>query len=154
MVFSVSYCIGNNNKQANTPKNNNPSNTTTALKYNFSVDEYSVYKYLLKRNFKIEDVLENYDYQMGLNTEMKDLVDSTKINELKKEIKDLQKAKAKFEKAKEKKANKGKKKEVVTDGENPEENVKMEAKITDEALGEAPLNESFTRMQKLAGIIK
>ena len=37
--------------------------------------------------------------------EMKDLVDSTKINELKKEIKDLQKAKAKFEKAKEKKAN-------------------------------------------------
>jgi hypothetical protein len=87
--------------------------------------------------------------------EMKDMVDPGKINELKKEIKDLQKAKAKFEKIKDKKANKGKKKEIVTDSENTEEASDMEATITDEALDSSneSLNESFTRMQKLAGII-
>ena len=91
--------------------------------------------------------------------EMKDLVDSSKINELKKEIKDLQKAKAKFEKAKEKKANKGKKKEIVTDSENPEitmedmsDDVDLAADAVDNA-DAASLNESFIRMQKLAGII-
>jgi hypothetical protein len=87
--------------------------------------------------------------------EMKDMINPDKINELKKEIKDLQKAKAKFEKIKDKKANKGKKKEIVTDGENTEEASDMEATITDEALDSSneSLNESFVRMQKLAGII-
>ena len=89
--------------------------------------------------------------------EMKDLVDSSKINELKKEIKDLQKAKAKFEKAKEKKANKGKKKEkeVVTDGENPEATMEMLDMDTEMDMDTSSneLNESFIRMQKLAGLI-
>ena len=97
--------------------------------------------------------------------EMKDLVDSTKINELKKEIKDLQKAKAKFEKAKEKRANKGKKKEVVTDGEDPEMTAEMldmdtemdmdsdASNLATDAEDASSLNEVFIRMQKLAGLL-
>jgi hypothetical protein len=104
--------------------------------------------------------------------EVKDLMDENKINELKKKLKSLTKAKEKLEKAKAKK-NKGK--EVTTDAEtDKEENVGEAANVMDEtyveetaveetytmdemendSMKEEALNESFTRMQKIAGIIK
>ena len=91
--------------------------------------------------------------------EVKDMVDEAKVENIRKEIKELQKAKAKFEKAKEKKANKkDKKKEVVSDTEVEapvdEADVTEKMDVTDEGVQEEALNESFTRMQKIAGIIK
>jgi len=95
--------------------------------------------------------------------EVKDMVDETKVENIRKEIKELQKAKAKFEKAKEKRAaklaGKGKKKDdVVTDAkieEAPvdEADVTEKMDVTDEGVQEEALNESFIRMQKIAGII-
>jgi len=87
--------------------------------------------------------------------EMQGMFDENKINELKKEIKMLEKQKAKYGKMLEK-MNKGK--EVVT--EEPTEEVPVdEADITaemnmsDEDMKEEALNESFLKMQKLAGVI-
>ena len=89
--------------------------------------------------------------------EVKDMVDETKVVGIKKEIKELQKAKAKFEKQKEKMLNKSKKKEVVVDAqveEAPvdEADVTAEMNMGEETTEEA-LNESFLKMQKLAGVI-
>ena len=99
--------------------------------------------------------------------EMKDLVDENKINELKKKLKSFTKAKEKLEKAKAKK-NKGK--EVVTD-EPVEDTVDegsyyneaesddaahidaLEKDMEDDARNNESLNESFLKMQKLAGVI-
>lgn len=109
--------------------------------------------------------------------EMQELVDPAKLNELKKHLKLLEKNKAKLEKLQEKK-NKGKK--VVTD-EPVEEEAAIEeddmAKVQamdgaanwndkqrglswnsdqlydDAQLEEGTLNESFLKMQKLAGVI-
>jgi len=100
--------------------------------------------------------------------EVKDLMDEGKINELKKKLKSLTKAKEKLEKAKAKK-NKGK--EVVTD-EPVEDTVDegsyydeaesddaahidaLEKDMEDDAMNnEVALNESFLKMQKLAGVI-
>jgi vacuolar-type H+-ATPase subunit I/STV1 len=100
--------------------------------------------------------------------EIKDLMDEGKINELKKHLKSLQKSKEKLEKAKAKK-NKGK--EVVTD-EPVEDTVDegnyydeaesddaahidaLEKDMEDDAMNnEVALNESFLKMQKLAGVI-
>jgi hypothetical protein len=104
--------------------------------------------------------------------EMQELVDPAKLNELKKHLKNLEKSKAKLEKLQEKK-NKGKK--VVTDepvdepaveeGDkyNPENNWN-DAEVDDPwNAGQAKhqpmdeeeesLNESFLKMQKLAGVI-
>ena len=113
--------------------------------------------------------------------EVKDLMDEGKVNELKKKLKSLTKAKEKLEKAKAKK-NKGK--EVTTDAETDKEETvdemtdKMdetyveetytmdEMELSDEEKEELRkkaeandkeyniMNESFTRMQKIAGIIK
>lgn len=100
--------------------------------------------------------------------EIKDLVDEGKVNELKKKLKDLKKAKEKLEKAKAKK-NKGK--EVTTDAETDkmdeaadkmdETSDKMDETYVEETytmdemdMKDEALNESFTRMQKIAGIIK
>lgn len=113
--------------------------------------------------------------------EVKDLMDEGKVNELKKKLKSLTKAKEKLEKAKAKK-NKGK--EVTTDAEtDKEESVDEAADTMDETYVEETytmdemelsdeekeelrkkaeandkeyniMNESFTRMQKIAGIIK
>jgi DNA repair exonuclease SbcCD ATPase subunit len=96
--------------------------------------------------------------------EVKDLMDENKINELKKKLKSLTKAKEKLEKAKAKK-NKGK--EVTTDAEtDKEESVdemdmkknaivpEMEYTMDEMDMKEEALNESFIRMQKIAGIIK
>ncbi len=93
----------------------------------------------------------------------KDLMDEGKIKGLENEIKELKKAKAKFEKIAEKKAAKKAKKsapkeEVVTDTmteEAPvdEADVMAEMDVTDEAVEETAINESFLKMQKLAGVI-
>jgi hypothetical protein len=95
--------------------------------------------------------------------EIKDLVDEGKINELKKKLKDLKKTKEKLEKQKAKK-NKGK--EVTTDAEtDKEESVEemdmkknaivpeMEYTMDEMDMKEEALNESFLKMQKLAGVI-
>ena len=99
--------------------------------------------------------------------EMKELVDPTKLNELKKHLKTLEKSKEKLEKVKAKK-NKGK--EVVTD-EPIEDTVDegsyyneaesddaahinaLENDMEDDARNNESLNESFLKMQKLAGVI-
>jgi hypothetical protein len=150
--------------------------------------------------------------------EVKDMVDETKVENIKKEIKELQKAKAKFEKVKEKRAaklaGKGKKKdEVVTDAkveeapideaditaemdleegsdkqtfnvdnlqssekhkpfkklrreepganriatsnqtDNEEDEPYNQGQTKDQPMDEGTLNESFLKMQKLAGVI-
>jgi alanyl-tRNA synthetase len=98
--------------------------------------------------------------------EVKELVDENKLNELKKKLKNLTKAKEKLEKQKAKK-NKGK--EVTTDAEtDKEETVDETADAMDETyveetytmdemendnMKEEALNESFLKMQKLAGVI-
>lgn len=87
--------------------------------------------------------------------EAADMLDETKVRAIENEIKELKKAKVKFEKAKEKKANKkSKKKEVVSDTEVEapvdEADVMAEMDTTDEVA----INESFLKMQKLAGLIK
>jgi hypothetical protein len=95
--------------------------------------------------------------------EAADMLDEAKVKMMEKEITELKKAKAKFEKQKEKMANKGKKKEekeVTTDAKIDEEAAVDEADVTaememkDEGMHEEALNESFIRMQRIAGIIK
>jgi len=90
--------------------------------------------------------------------EMQGMFDETKMGELKKEIKMLEKQKAKYGKMLEK-MNKGK--EVVT--EEPTEAITEEDPIdetdvmagmnVDEEITEEAINESFLKMQKLAGVI-
>jgi hypothetical protein len=93
--------------------------------------------------------------------EMQELVDPAKLNELKKHLKLLEKNKAKLEKLQEKK-NKGK--EVVTEEPMDEPAVEegdamdsMENAIVPEMNytmeEEEAINESFLKMQKLAGVI-
>jgi len=107
--------------------------------------------------------------------EVKDLMDEGKVNELKKKLKSLTKAKEKLEKAKAKK-NKGK--EVTTDAETDKmdeaaieegpgpwsqnnndtddmENMNVEETYTMDEMDmkDEALNESFLKMQKLAGVI-
>jgi hypothetical protein len=91
----------------------------------------------------------------GLDENYRDMVSEEKIKELKKEIAELQKYKKKLERLQEKHAGKGKKKEVTTDTKTDEEAPVDESDVTAEMnMGEEPLNESFIRMQKIAGIIK
>jgi len=106
--------------------------------------------------------------------EVKDLMDEGKVNELKKKLKSLTKAKEKLEKQKAKK-NKGK--EVTTDAETDKEETVDEGpysqnnnmgddienanvdetytmdEMENDGMKEEALNESFLKMQKLAGII-
>jgi hypothetical protein len=103
--------------------------------------------------------------------EMQELVDPAKLNELKKHLKELQKSKEKLEKLQEKK-NKGKK--VVTDEPTDEPAVEEgdkyntednwnDAEVDDPFNAgiaknqpmdeEETINESFLKMQKLAGVI-
>ena len=99
--------------------------------------------------------------------EIQELIEPAKLNELKKHLKNLQKSKEKLEKVKAKK-NKGK--EVVTD-EPIEDTVDegsyyneaesddaahinaLENDMEDDARNNESLNESFLKMQKLAGVI-
>jgi hypothetical protein len=152
----------------------------------------SIIRESISNNLKeIEDVAENAAMEAKLNAyteaiekvnkkiemaesleEMQELVDPTKLNELKKHLKTLEKSKEKLEKVKTKK-NKGK--EVVTDepvdepsveeGDkyNPENNWN-DAEVDDPWNAgqtkhqpmdeeEKAINETFLKMQKLAGVI-
>lgn len=98
--------------------------------------------------------------------EMKDMINPDKIKELGKEVKALEKSLAKYQKQLDKmdgkSAPKTEEKEVVTE-ENPveESDVNIDVNETEdtidetqkESVEETQLNESFSRMQKLAGII-
>ena len=90
--------------------------------------------------------------------EVSDVLDEAKVKNIEKEINELKKAKAKFEKQKEKMLNKGKKKEVVADTETEaaveEADVTAEMDMNEEAVEEVAINESFLKMQKIAGLIK
>jgi hypothetical protein len=93
--------------------------------------------------------------------EAADMLDEVKVKAMENEIKELKKAKAKFEKDKEKKAAKkaGKgKKEVTTDAKTEdtpvdESDVMEKMEMEGEEPKEKALNESFLKMQKLAGVI-
>lgn len=91
--------------------------------------------------------------------EAADMIDEGKVKIMEKEIAELKKAKAKFEKQKEKMLNKGKKKEeVVTDAKTKEAmvdeaDVTAQMEMSDDGMKEEALNESFLKMQKLAGVI-
>jgi hypothetical protein len=143
----------------------------------------SIIRESISNNLKeIEDVAENAAMEAKLNAyteaiekvnkkiemaesleEMQELVDPTKLNELKKHLKTLEKSKEKLEKVKAKK-NKGK--EVVTDepvDETYVEEMDMDEKaivpeieytVDEEVVDEEEaINESFLKMQKLAGVI-
>ena len=136
----------------------------------------SIIKESISNNLKeIEDAAENAAMEAKLNAyneaidkvnkkietvesleEMQELVDPAKLNELKKHLKNLEKSKAKLEKLQEKK-NKGKK--VVTDEPVEEGDAmdSMENAIVPETEHtmeeEEAINESFLKMQKLAGVI-
>lgn len=91
--------------------------------------------------------------------EMKDMVDPVKIKTLRSEIKTLEKSLNKYKKQLDKMDGKSQpkeeKKEVVTE-EEPVDELSMDAKLdmSEEEEGSEPLNESFIKMQKLAGILK
>lgn len=92
-------------------------------------------------------------------SEHRDLMDEGKIKALENEIKELKKAKAKFEKAAEKKAAKKAKKsapkeeEVVTDAVTEEAPIDETDVMAEMDVEETAINESFLKMQKLAGVI-
>jgi len=99
---------------------------------------------------KREDKLRSIDE----NEELKEMVDAGKLKDIQKEITELKKYHKKLEKLKGKHSNKGKKKEMTTDAKTDEEAPVEEADITAGMdMGEEPLNESFLKMQKLAGVI-
>jgi hypothetical protein len=112
---------------------------------------------------KCEEAIQTREAKLNAISESdhKDLMDEGKIKGLENEIKELKKAKAKFEKVKEKKANKkaGKdKKEVTTDAkmeDTPvdESDVMEKMEMEGDMSNEEALNESFLKMQKLAGVI-
>ena len=102
---------------------------------------------------KREDKLRSIDE----NEELKEMVDGAKLKEIQREINELKKYHKKLEKLQGKHASKGKKKEVTTDapsGEAPLDENDVTAEMDLEDSTEGALNESFVRMQKIAGIIK
>jgi hypothetical protein len=131
------------------------------------IDEAAENAAMEARISKCDEAIQTREAKLGAiaESEHSDLIDENKVKALENEIKELKKAKAKFEKAAEKKAAKKAKKsapkeedEVVTDAmteEAPidETDVMAGMDIAEETTEEA-LNESFIRMQKIAGIIK
>jgi len=109
---------------------------------------------------KCEEAIEIRETKLGAIAESdhKDLIDGSKIKDIENEIKVLKKAKAKFEKQREKmQAKKDKKanpeKKVTTDAPVKEGDVAAEMNMSGEGMKEEALNESFLKMQKLAGVI-
>ena len=93
------------------------------------------------------------------NDDLKEMVDETKVKNIQNEIKILEKAKKKYAAQKAKmQAKKDKKtnpeKEVTTDAPVEEADVTAEMNMSDEGMKEEALNESFLKMQRIAGIIK
>ena len=87
------------------------------------------------------------------------MVDSSKLKEIQKEITELKKYHKKLSNLKAKHFNKGKKKEVVSDTET--EAAVEEADVMDNMknamvpeMEDKAINESFLKMQKIAGLIK
>jgi hypothetical protein len=115
---------------------------------------------------KCEEAIVEREDRLGsiAESDHKDLIDGSKIRDIENEIKVLKKAKAKFEKQREKmQAKKDKKtnpeKKVTTDAPVKEGDVAAEMNMDQNAIipemnKEETLNESFIRMQKIAGIIK
>ena len=110
---------------------------------------------------KCEEAIVERENRLGSieESDHKDLIDGSKIKDIENEIKVLKKAKAKFEKQREKmQAKKDKKanpeKKVTTDAPVKEGDVAAEMNMGEEEMKEEALNESFIRMQKIAGIIK
>ena len=110
---------------------------------------------------KCEEAINSRETKLGAIAESdhKDLIDGSKIKDIENEIKVLKKAKAKFEKQREKmQAKKDKKanpeKKVTTDAPVEEGDVTAEMNMSDEGMKEEALNESFLKMQRIAGIIK
>jgi hypothetical protein len=102
-----------------------------------------------KREAKLRSIEEN--------EELKEMVDATKLKDIQKEINELRKYHKKLDNLIQKHANKGKKKEVVSDTKTEEAplgeaDVTAEMDMSDDVKEEA-LNESFLKMQKLAGLI-
>lgn len=112
---------------------------------------------------KCEEAIQERETKLGTIAESdhKDLIDDSKIKNIENEIKVLKKAKAKFEKQREKMQAKKNKKEnpkkekVTTDAPVEEGDVtaEMNMDMGDET-EDQPLNESFLKMQRIAGIIK
>jgi len=94
------------------------------------------------------------------NDDLKEMVDENKMKEIQNEIKLLEKAKkkyaaqkAKMQAKKDKKENPKKEEEVTTDTPIDEADVTAQMEMSDDKMKEEALNESFLKMQKLAGVI-
>jgi len=93
------------------------------------------------------------------NEDLKEMVDETKVKEIQNEIKALENYSKKANKILEKmRAKKDKKEKVVTDAKTEdapvdEADVTAQMEMSDDGMKEEALNESFLKMQKLAGVI-
>lgn len=111
---------------------------------------------------KTEEAIEARKSKMnleGIDEAYHEMLDKGKVKELQKEIKHLEKSKAKYENLLEKMKNKGKKKTEEPKSEETKEIVDEMASEVENGMDEnymeeeKPLNESFLYMQKLAGVI-
>jgi len=111
---------------------------------------------------KTEEAIETRKSKMnleGIDEAYHEMLDKGKVKELQKEIKHLEKSKAKYENLLEKMKNKGKKKTEEPKSEETKEIVDEMASEVENGMDEnymeeeKPLNESFLYMQKLAGVI-
>lgn len=93
------------------------------------------------------------------NEDLKEMVDETKVKEIQNEIRALENYSKKANKILEKmRAKKDKKEKVVTDAKTEdapvdEADVTAQMEMSDDGMQEEALNESFLKMQKLAGVI-
>jgi len=118
------------------------------------------------KELKCEEAIQSRQERLNKineNDDLKEMVDETKVKEIQNEVRALENYKKKATKVLEKmKAKKDKKanpkteedKEVTTDAPVKEADVAAEMNMGDEGMKEEALNESFLKMQKLAGIIK
>ena len=127
------------------------------------IDEAAETAAMEARIAKCDEAIATREAKLGAIAESdhKDLMDEGKIKGLENEIKELKKAKAKFEKIAEKKAAKKAKKsapkeeeeEVVTDAVTEEAPIDETDVMAEMDVEETAINESFLKMQKLAGVI-
>ena len=125
------------------------------------IDEAAETAAMEARIAKCDEAIQTREAKLGAiaESEHSDLIDENKVKNLENEIKELKKAKAKFEKAAEKKAAKKAKKsapkeeEVVTDAVTEEAPIDETDVMAEMDVEETAINESFLKMQKLAGVI-
>ena len=126
------------------------------------IDEAAENAAMEARISKCEEAIQTRETKLNAiaESEHSDLIDENKVKALENEIKELKKAKAKFEKAVEKKAAKKAKKsapkeeEVVTDAVTEEAPIDETDVMAEMNVEETAINESFLKMQKIAGLIK